>query len=127
MITLVDSTTAFNMLNKLNDSVIVDTRTEEEWINIGYPLLENKVFLISSHIKPDMSLSPEFIPKLKDNFKNQETGLFFICRTSGRATVAAHLAEEFGYQNCFIVSDGFEGSEAGPGWKNNNLPFCYKK
>ncbi len=37
--------------------------------------------------------------------------------------MAATLLQQEGYKNCINISDGFEGNaNAGPGWKNSNMP-----
>ncbi|MDX1916810.1 MAG: rhodanese-like domain-containing protein [Rickettsiaceae bacterium] len=127
MINKLTSIELFDMLSKLSDYFIIDTRTEREWSEVGYPDVKDRVLLISSHLPPDMVPNTEFLNELKNKAANIDSNLFFICKTSGRSSIAAAAAESFGYKNCFVISDGFEGSNFGPGWKNNNLPFCYKK
>ncbi len=122
----INSAEAFKMLHQCKDLVIIDTRTEEEWINVGYPDVGDNILLLSSHLKPHMELNSNFIGDLTRIIEQKDRNLLFICRTSTRSTIAATLATQNGYKNCYIISDGFEGSTSGPGWKNLNLPFCYK-
>lgn len=116
---------AWDLLNSIDNSVIVDTRTTDEWSMVGTPVLSDRVVRISSHLKPNMILNERFLSELKEEIKDFETSLFFLCRTSGRAKIAAELARSAGYKNCYLITDGFEGSDKGPGWKDSNIPFIY--
>lgn len=114
---------AWEILTSDKDFILIDTRTEQEWSNIGTPDIGNKILRISSHLFPDMSANKDFIEILQKHVPDLNAKLIFMCRTNGRSTIASNLASKSGYNNCFILSDGFEGNEMGPGWKNSNLPY----
>jgi len=119
----ISSTYAYELLLSDTNSVLIDTRTEEEWSNIGYPKLEDgKLIKLSSHLKPDMRPNENFLELLEESIADENTKLIFMCRTNGRSTSAAALAEENGFENCYVVKDGFEGSNLGMGWLKNGLP-----
>lgn len=114
---------AWEKLNSSGNFVLVDTRTSEEWKNIGTPDISNKIFRISSHLLPDMNLNEDFAADLVSNIKDKTTNIIFICRTNGRSRIACDIASKIGYENCYVVIDGFEGNAQGDGWKNSNLPY----
>jgi rhodanese-related sulfurtransferase len=119
----ISSLDAYEMLLSEENSVLIDTRTQEEWDNIGYPKLDNgKLIKLSSHLKPDMRMNEKFLETLEQSIQDENTKLIFMCRTNGRSTAAANLAEESGLENCYVVKDGFEGSNLGEGWLKSGLP-----
>ncbi|MDX1923709.1 MAG: rhodanese-like domain-containing protein [Rickettsiaceae bacterium] len=126
MTTDITASQAFDILSSSPQSFLIDTRSREEWRKNGYPLFENKVLLISSHLMPDMLANPQFLRLLQEKCKNMDASMIFMCRSSTRSRIAADIAEAAGYKNCFVVSDGFAGSQFGPGWKNSNLPIAEK-
>lgn len=114
---------AWDILNKNSKSVLVDTRTKEEWASYGSPKIDgNKILRISSHLSPNMQPNIDFINELNKQIPNKDLDLIFMCKTSGRSRIAAQLAILNGYHNCYVVIDGYQGSQAGPGWYNSNLP-----
>lgn len=59
-----------------------------------------------------------------------DTALFFLCRTAGRSRMAAGELTASGFQACYNIAEGFEGSldAAGhrnsiDGWKARALPW----
>ncbi|MDX2049882.1 MAG: rhodanese-like domain-containing protein [Rickettsiaceae bacterium] len=119
----ITSIQAYEILSKNDKAVLVDTRTEIEWSSVGTPVVGNQVLRISSHLAPYMDPNTDFITELNRRIKDLNRDVIFICRSSARSTIAATNAEKFGYKNCYVVIDGFEGAKSGPGWLNSNLPF----
>lgn len=113
---------AWKKLKSNESTILVDVRTPSEWKNAGYPDIEN-LFLLTSHFHPDMEYNDDFINQLHKKVPSKDINLIFICKTNGRSSLVASLAENFGYKNCYVVSDGFMGSNFGPGWLNSNLPI----
>lgn len=65
--------------------------------------------------------------------KALEAKIIFLCRTGSRSYQAANQALMNGYQNCYNLTNGFEGdfNELGQrgkvnGWKANTLPWRQK-
>jgi rhodanese-related sulfurtransferase len=130
----VDPTKAWEMLAQDPKALLVDVRTEPEWMFTGTPDLSplgGKATLLSWQIFPAMTVDADFTRKLSGAAADRDTVLLFICRTGGRSRAAAEAMAQFGYQRCFNVSDGFEGPPDPErhrgrvaGWKAAGLPWA---
>ena len=99
------------------DTVLLDVRTEDEWNTVGKPDTKElgiKSFFIT--ISQDQS----FLDKVKENI-NKKSQVLVICAAGGRSIIAANLLANEGY-NTLNISDGFNGNNQDPGWKNLGLP-----
>ena len=99
------------------DTVLLDVRTEDEWNAVGKPDTKDlgiKSFFIT--ISQDQS----FLDKVKENI-NKKNKVLVICAAGGRSIIAANLLANEGY-NTLNISDGFNGNNQDPGWKNLGLP-----
>ena len=125
-LTQITAAEAFSMMQNSQEYMLIDVRTEEEWATSGIADIDESKFLfLSWRIAPDMSINPEFSSSLEDKIKAKNMQLFFICRGGTRSNEAAEIAKNHGFNNCFNIIDGFEGSNNGLGWKNSNLPFKF--
>ncbi len=78
---------------------------------------------------PGMKVNPHFMNAMQQQV-DKESLVMFICRTGGRSGMAAQLAMQSGYLDCYNVLQGFEG-DATPdkqrgkinGWKALGLPW----
>jgi rhodanese-related sulfurtransferase len=111
--------TAFEMLQKNSEAVLIDVRTEQEWSFVGVPVLpQNKeAIFISWVFYPGMNWNENFIPDFVHNIPNKETQIFFLCKVGGRSFDAAINMTKLGYKNCYNIAGGFED------WKIKNLPW----
>ncbi len=124
---------AWKKLETNNDSYLIDTRTKEEVVFIGYPNLEklNSHYLaIELAFYPGMKINDKFIDILNNIIEDKDKEIFFICRSGARSAMAAELALNAGYKNCYNIIDGFEGELDSnsqrnniAGWKFNKLPW----
>ncbi len=114
---------AWTLLNSNINYTLVDVRTNEEMASCGSPKLANKVIRIPSHTGSLMLENLDFIKELENSAQDKNQNLIFICRSNGRSQIAKLAAEKAGYKNCYIVIDGYIGSENGVGWLNSKLPF----
>jgi rhodanese-related sulfurtransferase len=130
----INSQEAWDLLSHDRSAMLVDVRTREEWAYTGYPVLSSvgkKIFFISWLEFPHMDINPNFIKDLQLKIANKSDKVLFICRSGGRSAQAAEYANNNGYENCYNISDGFEGDINTPskhrnevnGWKFNNLPW----
>ncbi len=119
---------------KVNPSVIVDVRTAAEWQFVGVPDLSetpSKLLTISWKLYPNFAQNPQFADAISaDPAINEDTPLFFLCRSGGRSLDAAVAMTALGYRYSFNISGGFEGEidESGQrgklhGWKAARLPW----
>jgi len=115
-----------DFLNDNPNSVVLDVRTEEEWISIGKPdaeSLNSKTLFISLLLGPDRPKNENFVKDFIDKKVSKKDNVLIICRSGVRSMAAAKLLQQQGYKNLINISDGFEGNPAtGEGWKKSNLP-----
>ena len=115
---------AFFTLQLVENSYLVDVRTDEEWKNVGVPDLSNidkKVIFLSWRLAPSMDLNKEFIPTLTGLITNKNSMLYFLCRSGSRSAKAAEAALNAKYKLSYNIMYGFEGELMG--WKALNLPW----
>jgi len=123
----------WDILEKENNSYLIDCRTSAEWSFVGVPDLESikkKVIFLEWQIFPIMEKNPRFLKEISDNIPDKSSKIIFICRSGARSRSAAEFLTSQGYDHCFNCLDGFEGShnEIGQrgkksGWKCTNLPW----
>ncbi|MDD7909601.1 MULTISPECIES: rhodanese-like domain-containing protein [Pseudovibrio] len=127
----------FAALNENAHSVLVDVRSEAEWVHVGIPQVpgnedrilfhEWKAFGAEApHQEFGATLSSIFVKKGLD----QNADIYFLCRSGVRSQSAAIVMTALGYRHCLNVVDGFEGplDAAGhrgfvSGWKAQGLPW----
>ena len=117
MIKQIKSSDIKEFLKNNPNTVLLDVRTEDEWITVGKP--DTKEFGIKSYfitISQDVS----FIDNVKKNI-NKKNQVLVMCAAGGRSIIAANLLANEGY-NTLNVSDGFSGNGVDPGWKSLGLP-----
>ncbi len=93
-------------------AVLVDIRSRQEWAETG---LAQPALPISMH-------EPGFVQQLLaalGNDRNRPVAL--ICATGGRTRYVQSELRKLGFTNVSDVSEGMEGSPAGPGWLKRGL------
>ena len=98
-------------------SVLLDVRTEDEWLTVGKPISDSlgiKTFFIT------VNQGPDFIENVKKQI-NKENQVLVMCAVGGRSIIAANLLQNEGYV-AHNVSDGFNGNGENLGWKKSGLP-----
>lgn len=123
----------WQMLQKAPDAVLIDVRTQPEWVFSGLPNLTSinkKIEAISWKLYPTMDLNSEFTQMVTSVALNTNTPLFFLCKTGGRSLDAAIAMTQAGYPFCYNVAGGFEGDRNAQGqrgkingWKAAELPW----
>ena len=115
-----------DFLNNNSNSVVLDVRTEEEWVSVGRPdaeALNSKTFFISLLLGPDRQKNENFVKEFLEKKVPKKDNILVICRSGVRSMAAAKLLQQQGYKNLINISDGFEGNPAtGEGWKKSKLP-----
>jgi len=124
---------AWTMLENEHDAVLVDVRTQPEWMFVGRPDLSpigKQPVLLSWQVFPQMAVNDRFVPQLREAFPEAERAMLFLCRSGQRSRDAAQAMTAAGYGRCYNVKSGFEG---GPddrhhrgtvaGWKADGLPW----
>lgn len=135
----INATDAFDLLQKDQNSALIDVRTFEEFNFVGIvdPAdFAGRMILAPWKLTLTMKENPDFAANLEEMLqklfgaKAHDAKLLFLCRTGGRSDAAARFVTTLGYQNCYNITGGFEGdlnddSQRGSvsGWKAENLPW----
>lgn len=114
-------------------TVLVDVRTQPEWIYVGLPALDQagkQTVCVSWQVYPAMTQNPGFAAELVAQGVGPENEVLFLCRSGARSAAAAAFMTQQGWSRCYNVADGFEGTLDGErhrgktgGWKAEGLPW----
>ena len=128
----VDPPGAYAQLQTDPDAVLVDVRTNVEWMYVGLPDLtqisKRAIFLEWQHF-PDGTLNASFVEQLREAGVGEGVPIYFLCRSGVRSAAAAKAATAAGLGPAYNVSDGFEGPLGRDGhrdvagWKAAGLPW----
>jgi rhodanese-related sulfurtransferase len=122
---------------------ILDVRTPEEYLFVGYPTMAWKIPVAAQTYEWDaakkqfpMKLLPDFVSRVKEVAKS-DTTLMVMCRSGGRSAIAANLLAQGGFKHVYNIIDGMEGDTVEDpesafvgqrmrnGWKNSGCPWTY--
>jgi rhodanese-related sulfurtransferase len=126
---------AYDMLNTVPDTYLLDLRTRAEYQFVGHP--------IGAYLFPYMFNTKEFAKKGETyeylyNIKNKDfvseiskifkktDNLLVICSDGTRSVLAAKELVEAGFKNIYDVIDGFEGP-AFPAFEDSNKHKFYRQ
>jgi rhodanese-related sulfurtransferase len=126
---------AYDMLNTVPDTYLIDIRTRAEFQFVGHP--------ISAYLFPYMFMTTEFGKNGEEygyrfNVKNksfvEEIGkvfkktdnLLIICREGVRSALASKDLMSAGFKHVFNVEDGFEGQKF-PTFEDSNRHKFYRQ
>lgn len=128
---------AFAMLERDPAAVLIDVRTQAEWLYVGVPDLSaigKEVIFAEWQTFPQMKVNSDFVAKLSEVLGKRSVAsdapILFICRSGARSLAAAQALSAAGYARCINIAGGFEGP-ADParhrgrmdGWKAKQLPW----
>ena len=140
----------YEMMKKDPKVILVDVRTPAEWQFVGYTdkaqiMIPSVFFKYDSFDKekpryrpvPNSNFISEFEEKAASLGADEETTYVIMCRSGAtRAQPAAKMLAQYGYDNVYIMTDGFEGGKLKEGdhkgfrlksgWKVNGYPWTYK-
>lgn len=147
----VDSKETYEMKQKLGEQMLfVDVRdpieimftgfTDVADINIPFKLADRNQW---NSKKPVFAMfeNPNFERDIEAALEarglSKQVPIIIMCRSGGtRSAPATKLLENKGYENVYVVTDGFEGGTVKDGerknwrlkngWKNSGLPWSYK-
>ena len=125
MIKQIKSSEIRKFIKENSNVVLLDVRTENEWMSLGKPKAEDlnsKTYFVT--VSPDLSNwqvpDPNFVENVKKNIDKDKT-ILVMCAAGGRSMIAANLLKAEGY-TALNISDGYSGNGQDPGWKNLGLP-----
>lgn len=121
--------------------IILDVRTPEEFIFVGYPNMAWKIPVISQSFEWDeenssypMVLLHDFVARVSE-IANVDDTIMAMCRSGGRSAIAVNLLAQAGFKNVYNIIDGMEGdnnedsekvansTQPSSGWKNTGCPW----
>jgi len=105
------------------NKILLDVRTKGERDTVGKPDGE-KIGLKTYFLEIQRDDLFNFVNKFKDFKIDQKNEILVICRSGERSQITAELLSRENYI-AINISDGFEGSAEGEGWKNNGLPIKF--
>lgn len=117
----IPSIEAYDMLNTLPDTYLIDVRTRAEYQFVGHP---DKAYLFPYFFLTDQfaknndetysyqlsTPNKNFVEQISAAFK-KEDNLLIICRDGQRSQLAAQDLTNAGFKKVYDVYDGFEGPE----------------
>ncbi|MGC6475911.1 MAG: rhodanese-like domain-containing protein [Parvibaculales bacterium] len=120
-------------LTQSDNAILVDVRTQAEWVFVGVPNLHDAgchLLTIEWQEFPAMSFNEGFLAQLEAAAPDKQAAIFFLCRSGARSQSAAILATKSGYAHAYNVAGGFEGDANQDrqrgcvnGWKAEGLPW----
>ena len=125
---------AYELINKDSRSLLVDIRSNMEFLFVGHPQGSIHVPWID---EPDWVINPHFVTEIRQlllgGVSKQGEGsapIILICRSGKRSKDAGKVLLEAGLTNVYHVDEGFEGdldanhhrSSIG-GWRYHGLPW----
>ncbi len=124
---------AWEILTKETESVLVDVRTDAEWLFVGMPdlaALGKEPVKVAWQVYPAMQVNPGFVEAVTAAAPKQDVPILFLCRSGQRSRSAAIAITQAGYARCYNISEGFEGDKDAQahrgtigGWKVAGLPW----
>jgi rhodanese-related sulfurtransferase len=123
----VTPTEAHQRLQRDRDALLVDCRTEIEFLYVGHPV---GAVNIEWHIAPDFEVNPKFTSEVLREAGRKDRSILLICRSGSRTLDAGAALEAEGFTDVTNVLEGFEGEldenfHRGTlgGWRKAGLPW----
>jgi rhodanese-related sulfurtransferase len=117
---------AYAFLQQHCDAVLVDCRSEMEYLFVGHPQGAHHV---AWNDGPDWDINPHFVGQVK-KVASMNRPVVLICRSGQRSVAAGVALENAGFSDVYNVLEGFEGplddehhrGTVG-GWRKEGLPW----
>ena len=126
---------AYDMLNTVPDTYLIDIRTRAEYQLVGHPInayLFPYMFWTTQLNKEDgqheygvNKKNKAFLKEISKVFKKSDN-LLILSRDGTRSALAAKELLDAGYEKVYEVEDGFEGAEF-PVFKDNHKNKFYRQ
>ncbi len=108
------------------NAVLVDVRSEIEFLFVGHPVNYIHVPWIDGQ---DWEINPDFMVQVK-KIANESRPILLICRSGVRSLEAGKSLTEAGFKEVYNVLHGFEGDldeshrrSSLNGWRHDGLPW----
>lgn len=120
---------AYQRLQNNANAVLIDVRTQPEWVFVGVPAVE-RLIRLSWQVFPAMQVNAQFVAEIEQMGLPKDTEIMCICRSGARSASAASALTQAGFSNVSNVAEGFEGDKDAlghrasvGGWKAAGLPW----
>lgn len=120
---------AYQRLQSNSSAVLIDVRTQPEWVFVGVPAVE-RLIRLSWQVYPTMQVNGQFVAEIEQMGLPKDTEILCICRSGARSASAAGALTQAGYSKVWNVAEGFEGDKDAHGhratvggWKAAGLPW----
>ena len=120
---------AYEFLAKHVDALLVDCRSEMEFLFVGHP---RGALHVAWNDGPDWEVNPHFVGQVKKLAGTNHTTrpIVLICRSGNRSLEAGGALERAGFTAVYNVRHGFEGEldekhhrGTTAGWRFDGLPW----
>jgi len=120
---------AFEFLNSTPQALMVDCRSEMEFLFVGHPA---GALHVSWNDGPDWEVNPHFVGQVKKvaGTNHAHRPIVLICRSGNRSIEAGETLERAGFTDVYNVLHGFEGDldenhhrGSKNGWRYEGLPW----
>jgi len=108
------------------DAVLIDCRSEIEYLFVGHPV---GAHLVPWNDGPDWGINPHFVGQVS-KIASVNRPVVVICRSGQRSISAGQALEQAGFSEVYNVLDGFEGPldeghhrNTVSGWRMEGLPW----
>ena len=126
---------AYDWLNKIPNTFLIDVRTRAEYQFVGHPTkayLFPYMFMTKTFNKKDETyqyafdrINKKFVDEIGKKFKKTDN-LLIISRDGSRSILAAKELFDAGFKNVVNIKDGFEGPEF-PTFEDNEHHKYYRQ
>ena len=137
---------ASDLLQNQDNVVLIDVRTPEETVFVGYPeisavnipykRIDQSYRYKNKKGSYELILNQNFVADIKTFLETpagkKATTILLMCRSGIRSAAAVDLLAKAGITNAYTVVDGFEGDRDNKGrrtvngWKNAGAPWTMK-
>jgi len=111
---------AYEILQSAPGARLVDVRTRAELDWVGRVPASVEIEWASY---PGMQRNPGFMAQLEQSV-DKESLVLFLCRSGQRSHMAATLATQAGYTDCYNILEGFEGDKNTLGQRRSSNGWC---
>lgn len=117
---------AFQFLKQHPSAVLIDVRSEIEFLFVGHPV---GAIHVPWNDGPDWDINPDFVVHVK-KIANENRPVLLICRSGVRSHDAGMALADSGFKEIYNILHGFEGDlddthrrSSLNGWRHDGLPW----
>lgn len=134
-ITKILSIEAYDNLNRVPNTFLIDVRTRAEYEYVGHPanayhfpymLSGDKLVLEGEEYKYQTVKNKDFLTEINKVFRKTDDNLLILSRDGVISALAAKELLNAGYKNVYDIKDGFEGTEF-PTYEDEDLNKYYRQ